>query len=245
VVYVLEVNPRASRTVPYVSKAIGVPLAKVAARVMAGEKLADIGFTEPRTPQHVAVKEAVFPFEKFPGVDTVLGPEMKSTGEVMGLADSFDLAFAKAQEGAGTFLPNPNTLRPGQKVFISVKDDDKPNVYLPAKRLIELGFNLCATRGTASYLQSKGVAVEVVNKVKEGRPDIVDRMKSGDVALVFNTIRDKHAQADSFSIRRTALMSRIPYFTTVAGMKAAVSAIAAMMVNGFHCKALQDYHSEG
>ncbi|MEO5339430.1 MAG: carbamoyl-phosphate synthase large subunit [Magnetococcus sp. MYC-9] len=244
--YILEVNPRASRTVPFVSKATGVPLAKVAARVMAGESLQSLGITRElmsgsgqRT--HIAVKEAVFPFEKFPGVDTILGPEMKSTGEVMGLADSFGLAFAKAQESAGTLLPRQG----GGMVFISVKDDDKGLICQPARQLIELGFSLCATRGTAAWLQQQGITVEQANKVGEGRPDIVDRMKSGEISLVFNTTYGKQAIADSFSLRRTALMSRIPYFTTVSGMRAAVAAMEAVRVSGFHCKALQDYLPKG
>ncbi|MBF0285405.1 MAG: carbamoyl-phosphate synthase large subunit [Magnetococcales bacterium] len=243
VVYILEVNPRASRTVPFVSKATGLPLAKIAARVMAGESLKKLGVKEPGRMRHVAVKEAVFPFDRFPGVDTVLGPEMKSTGEVMGLADTFPAAFAKAQEGAGTFLPRVGT--PNARVFISVKDDDKGAVVQPAQRLIELGFRLCATRGTAAYLAKEGLKVDLVYKVNEGRPNIVDLMKSGAISLVFNTTRDKMALSDSFSIRRTALMSRIPYFTTVAGMRAAVAAIAAWGEDGgFHCKALQDYHPD-
>ncbi|MBF0462025.1 MAG: carbamoyl-phosphate synthase large subunit [Magnetococcales bacterium] len=236
-IYILEVNPRASRTVPFVSKATGVPLAKVAARVMAGESLQALGITHiPKRP-HMAVKEAVFPFEKFPGVDTILGPEMKSTGEVMGLADTFGLAFAKAQESAGTLLPR----QASGLVFISVKDDDKASITQAARQLVALGFALCATRGTAAWLHQQGIAVEQANKVGEDRPDIVDRMKNGEIVLVFNTTHGKQAIADSFSIRRTALMSRIPYFTTAAGMRAAVAAMEAVRTFGFHCKALQDY----
>ena len=239
-IYILEVNPRASRTVPFVSKTTGVPLAKIAARVMAGESLRSLGITTIATPRHVAVKEAVFPFEKFPDVDTILGPEMKSTGEVMGLADSFGLAFAKAQESAGTLLPR-YAKEQGGRVFISVKEEDKPMITEPAKRLIALGFQLSATQGTALYLQKQGLAVEQVSKVGESRPDIVDQMKNGEVALVFNTTHGKQAIADSFSLRRTALMSRIPYFTTIAGMRAAVEAMGAVREAGMHCKALQDY----
>ncbi|MEO5363830.1 MAG: carbamoyl-phosphate synthase large subunit [Magnetococcus sp. DMHC-8] len=243
-IHILEVNPRASRTVPFVSKATGLPLAKVAARVMAGETLADLGLTRAFAKQagqraHIAVKEAVFPFEKFPGVDTILGPEMKSTGEVMGLADSFGLAFAKAQESAGTLLPRQAA--PHSRVFISVKDDDKPAITQPARQLVALGFALCATRGTAAWLRQQEIPVEQANKVGEDRPDIVDRMKNGEIALVFNTTHGKQAIADSFSLRRTALMSRIPYFTTVSGMRAAVAAMEAVRESGFHCKALQDY----
>ena len=241
IIYLLEVNPRGSRTVPFVSKTTGVPLAKVAARVMVGETLRSLGITRLETPGHVAVKEAVFPFEKFPHVDTILGPEMKSTGEVMGLADTFDLAFAKAQESAGTLLPRHPVPQGGGKVFISVKDDDKAVVFQPAQQLVELGFALCATVGTAAYLEQKGIEVERVNKVTEERPDIVDHMKNGEIVLVFNTTQGKQAIADSFSLRRTALMSRIPYFTTVAGMRAAVDAMVAVRRHGFHCKALQDY----
>ena len=238
--YILEVNPRASRTVPFVSKTTGTPLAKVAARVMAGESLRALGVTHVATPRHVAVKEAVFPFEKFPDVDTILGPEMKSTGEVMGLADTFGLAFAKAQESAGTLLPRHATAS-GGSVFISVKDDDKALIIEPAQQLVALGFALCATQGTARHLQHAGVPVTRVSKVGEDRPDIVDQMKNGKVALVFNSTYGKKAMADSFSLRRTALMSHIPYFTTVAGMRAAVSAMVALRESGFHCKALQDY----
>ncbi|MEO5366587.1 MAG: carbamoyl-phosphate synthase large subunit [Magnetococcus sp. WYHC-3] len=244
-VYILEVNPRASRTVPFVSKATGLPLAKVAARVMAGETLESMGITAPPRRGHIAVKESVFPFEKFPGVDTILGPEMKSTGEVMGIADSFGAAFAKAQEGAGTFLPLPARLKPGQMVFLSVKDEDKAPVSQAARRLVELGFRLCATRGTAQSLRDAGLDVVVVNKVNQGRPHVVDMMKNGDIALVFNTTRDRQAIADSFPLRRTALMSKIPYFTTLAGMRAAVAAIEAMGRGERECKALQDYHRQG
>jgi carbamoyl-phosphate synthase large subunit len=242
-IYILEVNPRASRTVPFVSKATGIPLAKLAARVMAGESLEKLGLLRMPTLEHVAVKEAVFPFEKFPGVDTVLGPEMKSTGEVMGMADSFDVAFAKAQEAAGTILPRPGADQQGM-VFISVKQGDKAAVTQPARWLADLGFKLCATLGTAEHLSQAGIPVEAVNKVNEGRPHIVDLMKNGEVALVFNTTQGKQALSDSFSIRRTALTSRIPYFTTAAGMRAAVAAMASFKEGGFYCKALQDYHRD-
>jgi carbamoyl-phosphate synthase large subunit len=242
-VYILEVNPRASRTVPFVSKATGVPLAKIAARVMAGESLEKLGLLRMPKLEHVAVKEAVFPFEKFPGVDTVLGPEMKSTGEVMGMADSFDVAFAKAQEAAGTILPRPSSNFDGM-VFISVKLGDKAAITQSARWLADLGFKLCATQGTAQHLTKAGIPVVAVNKVNEGRPHIVDLMKNGEVAMVFNTTLGKQALADSFSIRRTALTSRIPYFTTAAGMKAAVAAMASFKEGRFYCKALQDYHKD-
>ncbi|MBF0419212.1 MAG: carbamoyl-phosphate synthase large subunit [Magnetococcales bacterium] len=242
-VYILEVNPRASRTVPFVSKATGVPLAKVGARIMAGERLSALGLGKEPVFGHVAVKEAVFPFEKFPGVDTVLGPEMKSTGEVMGLADSFALAFAKAQESAGTILPRPGVNQRGM-ACISVKDEDKQAVVQPARRLVEMGFVVCATEGTAHYLRGEGVPVVQVHKVKQGRPDVVDMMKNGDILLVFNTTQGKQALADSLSMRRSALTGRIPYFTTIAGMRAAVAAMAAIKESGFPCKALQVYHQE-
>ncbi|MBF0382840.1 MAG: carbamoyl-phosphate synthase large subunit [Magnetococcales bacterium] len=242
-VYILEVNPRASRTVPFVSKATGVPLAKIAARVMAGESLEQLGLLRMPKLEHVAVKEAVFPFEKFPGVDTVLGPEMKSTGEVMGMADSFDVAFAKAQEAASTILPRPSSKSEGM-VFISVKQGDKAAITQSARWLADLGFKLCATQGTAQHFSEAGIPVVAVNKVNEGRPHIVDLMKNGEVAMVFNTTQGKQALADSFSIRRTALTSRIPYFTTTAGMKAAVAAISSFKEGRFYCKALQDYHKD-
>ncbi|NGZ05170.1 MAG: carbamoyl-phosphate synthase large subunit [Magnetococcales bacterium] len=242
-IYLLEVNPRASRTVPFVSKATGVALAKAAARVMAGESLQEVGLRNYPRVNHVAVKEVVFPFQKFPGVDTILGPEMKSTGEVMGVADDFGRAFAKAQESAGTFLPKAPSEggNPGM-VFISVKDSDKQAVTASARGLLALGFKLCATRGTAAHLQREGVDVRVVNKVLEGRPDIVDMMKNGQIVMVFNTTHGKQTIAASFSIRRTALMTGIPYFTTVAGMRAAVEAMSAVRMSQFQCKALQDYH---
>ncbi|MBF0153332.1 MAG: carbamoyl-phosphate synthase large subunit [Magnetococcales bacterium] len=241
-VYILEVNPRASRTVPFVSKATGVPLAKIAARLMAGETLAQTGMTRSLRPKHISVKESVFPFAKFRGVDTILGPEMKSTGEVMGIADSFGMAFAKAQFGAGVFLPRARDLKPQQKIFVSVRDADKDGMIHPSRQLLELGYRLCATRGTAERLRRDGLEVETINKVNEGRPHVVDHMKNGTIALVFNTTEGKQATGDSFVVRRTALMCKIPYFTTVAGMRAAVSAMEAVQDTGFHCKALQDYY---
>ncbi|MEO5378487.1 MAG: carbamoyl-phosphate synthase large subunit [Magnetococcus sp. DMHC-6] len=240
-IYILEVNPRASRTVPFVSKATGIPLAKVAARVMVGESLTQIGFTKTPVIGHVAVKEAVFPFSKFSGVDTVLGPEMKSTGEVMGLATCFGLAFAKSQDGAGTFLPQPGELSAEQRIFISLKDEDKIAMVEPAQRLVKMGFHLLATRGTAAFFAHEGIPVEIVNKVNEGEFHIVEWMEKGKVALVFNTTQGKQTLADSFSLRRTALMCGIPYVTTVSGMRAAVSAIAAVAESTDQCMALQDY----
>jgi carbamoyl-phosphate synthase large subunit len=239
-VYVLEVNPRASRTVPFVAKATGVPIAKIAARVMTGEKLSDfVGGTRPSVPNslegHVAVKEAVFPFSRFPGVDLILGPEMKSTGEVMGLDSDFGRAFAKAQLGAGTDLPLAGA------VFVSVRDGDKAALVEPCRQLIEWGFELVATRGTARTLAESGLAVTVVNKVQEGRPDITDDMRSGRIQLVFNTTEGAQAIADSFSLRRTALTHNIPYYTTVAGARAAVQAIGALRRGSLEVAPLQSY----
>jgi carbamoyl-phosphate synthase large subunit len=233
-VYVLEVNPRASRTVPFVAKATGVPVAKIAARVMAGERLAGFALDRKRR-RAVAVKEAVFPFARFPGVDLILGPEMKSTGEVMGIDSDFGRAFAKSQLGAGVELPLAGT------VFVSVRDRDKPGMVEPCRSLVEMGFALLATRGTAELLRQKGLPVEVINKVLEGRPHIVDRMLSGGVQLVFNTTEGAQAIADSFSLRRTALTNNVPYYTTVAGARAAVQAIAALKAGSLEVASLQSY----
>jgi carbamoyl-phosphate synthase large subunit len=242
-IFVLEVNPRASRTVPFVAKTIGKPLAAIAARVMAGESLASFGLVE--TPyDHVAVKEAVFPFARFAGVDTVLGPEMRSTGEVMGLdwrregegpGPAFARAFAKSQLGGGTVLPATGA------VFVSVKDADKPWIVEPVKLLLARGFRILATGGTATYLADQGLAVERVRKVLEGRPHIVDAMKNGEVQLVFNTTEGKQSLADSYEIRRSALMMKIPYFTTSAGALAAAQAITAMAHGPLDVRPLQDY----
>ncbi len=234
--YVLEVNPRASRTVPFVSKAIGVPLAKIAARVMAGKTLHELGFTQEIVPSHVSVKEAVFPFIKFPGVDTILGPEMKSTGEVMGVDASFAMAFAKAQIAAGTLLPLQG------KVFLSVRDHDKALALPIARRLTENGFPIVATRGTAAYLHNAGLTVEIVNKVQEGTPHIVDAIRAGGIALVINTTEGAHAIADSFSIRRSALECRVPYFTTIAAAGAATDGIARLRQGLLSVQPLQEYH---
>ena len=234
-VYILEVNPRASRTIPFVSKAIGVPLAKYAALVMAGKKLSEIGFTTERVPAHVAVKESVFPFGRFPGVDTILGPEMKSTGEVMGIDTTFAMAFAKAELAASSNLPDAGL------VFISVRDEDKPQLEPIARGLVAMGFDLIATRGTATHIRNLGLKCEGVNKVLEGSPHIVDAMKDGRVAMVVNT-PDASGAKDSFSIRRTALELRLPYFTTMAGAKAAVEGIYALKHEVFEVHALQDYH---
>ena len=236
-VYLIEVNPRASRTVPFVAKAIGVPIAKIAARVMAGEKLADLPPID-RHIAHVAVKEAVFPFSRFPGVDPVLSPEMKSTGEVMGIAQDFAMAFAKAQLGGGTVLPRSGT------VFVSVKDSDKP-VILPGVRLLaELGFSIVATGGTASYLKAEGVAVSQVNKVAQGRPHIVDRIVDGEIALIFNTTEGWQSLKDSQEIRKSALAGRIPYFTTASASVAAAGAIEALGERALEVRPLQAYYSQ-
>jgi carbamoyl-phosphate synthase large subunit len=235
-VYVLEVNPRGSRTVPFVSKAIGVPLAKLAMKVMLGKSLQDLGFTTAPQPVHLSVKEAVFPFNKFPGVDVLLGPEMKSTGEVMGIDDDFGWAFAKSQAGAGATLPQSGT------AFISVKESDQPAAWGVAERLRSLGFKIQATSGTASFLKDKGVEVETVNKVKEGRPHIVDHIKNGAVALVVNTVRTASAHTDSLSIRREALQRGVPYYTTMRGALAAVMGIEALAKKELSIRSLQEYH---
>ncbi|HET9149805.1 MAG TPA: ATP-grasp domain-containing protein, partial [Alphaproteobacteria bacterium] len=235
-VYILEVNPRASRTVPFVAKATGIAVAKVAARVMAGEKLASFKLpASAARPKHVAVKEAVFPFARFPGVDIILGPEMKSTGEVMGLDADFGRAFAKSQLGGGTKVPLEGT------VFISVRDRDKPKVVPAAKALVGMGFSIVATRGTADVLNKAGIDCKRINKVLEGRPHVVDAMKNGDVQLVFNTTDGAQAIADSFSLRRTALTMKIPYYTTLAGALAAVEGIEAMKSGSLEVAPLQSY----
>ena len=235
-VYILEVNPRASRTVPFVAKATGVPIAKIAARIMAGEKLTQFRLPS-EDPKHVAVKEAVFPFARFPGVDIILGPEMKSTGEVMGIDTNFEKAFLKSQIAAGTLLPDFGT------VFVSVKDTDKASVVPMCRELIQMGFKLLATRGTADVLKSAGLPVSRVNKVAEGRPHIVDNMKSGHVALVFNTTEGAQAIKDSFDLRQAALTYNIPYYTTVEGARAAVRGINALKRGRLEVAPLQSYVS--
>ncbi|ESQ87063.1 carbamoyl phosphate synthase large subunit [Asticcacaulis sp. AC460] len=242
-IYVLEVNPRASRTVPFVAKTLGQPLAGIAAKIMAGKSLAEFNL-KPRDYRHVAVKEAVFPFARFANVDTVLGPEMRSTGEVMGLdwirdgeemIDAFSRAFAKSQQGSGTILPTKG------KVFVSVKDQDKPVIVESIRLLLELGFKVVATGGTYDYLAERGVQVEKVKKVLEGRPNILDAIKNGEIALVFNTTEGKQSLADSFSIRRTTLMMKIPYYTTASGAVAATRAIASARKGELDVRALQEY----
>src|SRR5436190_2035299 len=233
-IYVLEVNPRASRTVPFVAKVIGLPVAKLAARIMAGESLASLNLQPPKF-EHIAVKEAVFPFARFPGVDTVLGPEMKSTGEVMGLDMSFDMAFAKSQIGGGSTLPRKGS------VFVSMRDSDKPRILETVKLLEKLGFRVLATGGTQRFLSQHGVATEKVNKVLEGRPHIVDRIKNGGVQLVFNTTDGVAALTDSRSLRRAALLHKVPYYTTLAGAVAAAKGIKAHLEGDLQVRALQSY----
>ncbi len=235
-VYILEVNPRASRTVPFVSKATGVPLAKIAARVMAGKTLEELGIVHEVVPPHISVKEAVFPFSKFPGVDTLLGPEMKSTGEVMGIDASFGAAFAKAQMAAGNPLPTEGT------VFISVRDEDKPAALSIARRLHRQGFRLLATRGTANYFRSHGLEAEPINKVAEGSPHCVDAIRSGRVQMVINTPQGHGPQLDSFSIRRSALECRVAYFTTIAGAEAAAEAVEILRRQALGVRPLQDHY---
>jgi carbamoyl-phosphate synthase large subunit len=238
-IYVLEVNPRASRTVPFVAKVIGLPVAKIAARVMAGERLSEFRLKpqtfNPGASKHVGVKEAVFPFARFPGVDTVLGPEMKSTGEVMGIDASFPIAFAKSQIGGGTRLPRAGT------VFISVRDDDKPRVTEAVKELIGLGFRIIATSGTQRFLSEQGIPAQKVNKVLEGRPHIVDAISNGDVQLVLNTTEGAQALADSRPLRRAALLHKVPYYTTLSGAVAAAQGIKAYLEGELEVRALQSY----
>jgi len=240
VIYVLEVNPRASRTVPFVAKTIGSPIAKIAARIMAGEKLDD-AFAhygpkpDPKNPGHIAVKEAVFPFARFPGVDILLGPEMKSTGEVMGLDKDFALAFAKSQLGANVDLPRSGTL------FVSVRDEDKPGILPAVKRLSRLGFKVLATSGTARYLAENGVEAHKINKVLEGRPHIEDAIRNRQVQIVFNTTDGQKAVSDSKSLRRATLMQKVPYYTTLSGMAAVAEAIAALKAGSLEVRPLQEY----
>jgi carbamoyl-phosphate synthase large subunit len=226
-IYVLEVNPRASRTVPFVSKATGRPLAKIAAKLMSGKTLDDLGLDEAPVPAHVAVKESVFPFTKFPGTDTILGPEMRSTGEVMGIADTFARAFGKAMIASGLDIRVPAPGAPKLRVFVSVKDEDKPVAILISRRLRALGFDICATRGTAAALQRARIPAEVIKKVNEGAPHVVDAIKSGTIAMVINTTIGAKEVRDSFSLRRQTLLANIPYFTTIAAALAACDALEA------------------
>ncbi len=233
-IYVLEVNPRASRTVPFVAKVIGEPIAKIASRIMAGEPLASFGLKHVEL-GHVGVKEAVFPFARFPGVDTVLGPEMRSTGEVIGLDRSFEVAFAKSQLGGGTKVPTSGT------VFVSVRDADKPRILSTMKMLSDLGFKILATGGTQRFLEGEGVQAEKINKVSEGRPHVVDAIKNGGIQLVFNTTEGAQALADSRSLRRSALLHKVPYYTTLAGSIAAAQGVKAYKSGDLEVRALQDY----
>ncbi|WP_422022080.1 carbamoyl-phosphate synthase large subunit [Roseibium sp.] len=233
-IYVLEVNPRASRTVPFVAKTVGEPIAKIASRVMAGESLASFGLAEKKF-DHIAVKEAVFPFARFPGVDTILGPEMRSTGEVMGFDNHFGTAFAKSQIGAGTGVPSEGT------VFVSMRDQDKASVVDAVRSLEDAGFKIIATAGTQTFLKEQGIKAEKINKVMEGRPHIVDAVKNGEVQLVFNTTEGVQAIADSRSMRRAALLNKVPYYTTLAGSIAAAKGICAHKAGSLEVRPLQSY----
>jgi carbamoyl-phosphate synthase large subunit len=236
-VYVLEVNPRSSRTVPYISKATGTPIAKVAARVAAGRTLAELGLTDDLVASGVFVKSPVFPFVRFPGVDTILGPEMKSTGEVMGGSDNFGSAFNKAMLGAGQRLPETG------RVFISVNHTDKPTVLPIARDLAALGFTLAATRGTASFLRGHGLDVELVYKVNEGRPNVADHLVNRDIDLVINTPLGRDSFFDDRAVRRAATMAQVPCITTLTGASAAVSAIKSLRSHVLSVRSLQDYYA--
>jgi carbamoyl-phosphate synthase large subunit len=233
-IYILEVNPRASRTVPFVSKAIGVPLAKVAARCMVGVSLQEQGLVKERKPKHYFVKEAVFPFIKFPGVDTVLGPEMKSTGEVMGVGESFGEAYAKAQDGAGTGLPRKG------KAMLSVRHADRPRLVRVARDLLDLGFSLCGTHGTAGAVREAGIPCEGVNKVAEGRPHVVDLIKNREVSFIVNTTEGAQAIIDSAEIRRAALRNKVSYTTTISGAEA--TCLALKQLDAVGVNRLQDLY---
>ena len=235
-IFVLEVNPRGSRTIPFVSKATGVPLAKLAAKVMLGKTLKELGLTKEKELMYVAVKEAVFPFDRFPGVDTILGPEMKSTGEVMGIDEDFGLAYAKAQAASYNRVPTSG------KIIISVKDKDKPHTVEIARRLVDMGFRLVATRGTAQFLNINGIEMEVINKVTEGRPHIVDLIKNREVNFIINTVTGTQAQKDSLSIRRSALQFKVPLTTTISGARAVIKAIEMLQKKEVSIKSIQEYH---
>jgi carbamoyl-phosphate synthase large subunit len=231
--YILEVNPRASRTVPFVSKATGVPLAKLATKVMMGMTLEELGLTTEVVIKHWAVKEAVFPFDRFKNVDTLLGPEMKSTGEVMGVDTNLGLAVAKAQLAAGVTLPVSGT------VFISLRDGDKKGIVEAAKTLVAMNYSLLATKGTANYLQENGVACDQVNKIAEGRPHILDKLRDHQVAWVVNTSLGRRTTEDSYLIRRAALELRIPYTTTISGAVSVVMAMQALRENALGVQPIQ------
>ena len=233
-IFILEVNPRGSRTIPFVAKSIGIPLAKIASKIMVGEKLSNFNLTESKT-SHIAVKEAVFPFARFPGTDVILGPEMKSTGEVMGIGSTFGEAFAKSQLGANVNLPKKG------EVFISVKDDDKQKIIPIAKKLVDLGFTICATSGSAETLNKNKIKAKYIKKVVEGRPNIVDAMLSNDIQLVINTSEGVTSIKDSFSLRQTALLNKIPYYTTLQGANAASLAIKSIIDKSINVKSIQSY----
>jgi carbamoyl-phosphate synthase large subunit len=236
-IYILEVNPRASRTVPFVAKVTGVPVASLAAKVMAGIKLKQL---KPKNAvfDYVAIKEAVFPFSRFPGTDILLGPEMRSTGEVMGIDNDFATAFYKAQLGAGSILPTSGT------VFLSVRDSDKNEIVASARQLIQAGFDLVATKGTAQYLQNQGIDVAIVNKVMEGRPNIADLMTDKKISMVINTVEGVQSISDSLPIRTTALTQKIPHYTTISGAKAAVLAIIKIKESDFTVSSIQEFHKK-
>jgi carbamoyl-phosphate synthase large subunit len=236
-VYILEVNPRASRTIPFVSKATGVPLAKLAAKIMVGRTLRELGFTKEVEVSHVAVKESVFPFNRFPGVDTVLGPEMKSTGEVMGIDHAFGIAFAKAELAAGQILPTKG------KVFISVKNRDKRAIIFIAKKLSDFGFEIVATRGTAKALAQNGIPVQTIYKVNEGRPHIIDLIKNREIDLIINTPSGRRPKRDQVSIRAVAVAHNIPLITTISGAAASVNGIEALIKEELQVKSLQEYNA--
>jgi len=237
-IYILEVNPRASRTVPFVSKATGISWAKIAAKVMVGKTLDELGITREVETSHVAVKEAVLPFKRFYGVDTILGPEMKSTGEVMGIDADFGMAFAKSQMAAGQTLPLKGT------VFISVMNKDKRHVVFIAKKLVDLGFHIVSTTGTAKVLSKNGISVKPVYKVNEGRPHIVDLIKNGEIHLIINTPSGKKPKADEVAIRSEAVLHDIPCITTISGASAAVNGIESMVRGGISVQSIQEYHNQ-
>jgi carbamoyl-phosphate synthase large subunit len=235
-VWVIEVNPRASRTVPFVAKAIGKPIAKIATYAMCGRKLKEQSFTEEIVPQHFSIKKPVFPFNKLSGADTLLGPEMRSTGEVMGIDRNFGRAMAKAQAGASQALPREG------RVFISVKQSDKPRVMPIARRLHELGFEIVATRGTAGELNAAGIPAQVVNKIQEGRPNVLDMVVNGEVDLLINTPSGKDPHTDEAQMRKKSIIQGVPTLTTLAAAEAAVKAIASLQGQEETVAALQDYH---
>jgi carbamoyl-phosphate synthase large subunit len=239
IVYVLEVNPRASRTVPFVSKATGVPLAKIAAGVMVGKKLSELGFTEEKVVNHISVKESVLPFSRFSGVDIILGPEMKSTGEVMGISSSFGIAFYKSQVAAGSILPKKG------KVFISVKNDDKRDIIFIAKRLFHMGFEIIATKGTSKVLRSNDVQTEMVDKIGEGGTEIPELIKRGDIRLIINTPSGQRGQSDMKPIRSLAIMHGVPCITTIQGAQAAVNGMESVLEGDLSVKSIQEYTRVG